>query len=176
MTSPEITTKCFFDVSIDGSPAGRIVIGLYGKTVPITVENFRALCTGEKGVGITGNPLHYRGSIFHRVIPQMMIQGGDITYFDGTGSESIYGTNFDDENFDVSHTKRGLLSMVSNDPHMNGSQFFITLAPYPPFDGKHVVFGEVIDGFEVLSRVETHGTPQGLVKMRVAIDQCGELD
>lgn len=175
MTSPEITTKCFFDVSIDGSPAGRIVMGLYGKIVPITVENFRALCTGEKGVGITGNPLHYRGSIFHRVIPNMMMQGGDVSYFDGSGSESIYGTNFDDENFDISHTKRGLLSMASSSPHMNGSQFFVTLEAYPEFDGKHVVFGEVIDGLEVLSRVEAQGTPQGLVKKRVTIDQCGEL-
>merc|ERR1719199_1482291 len=125
---PKVTNKVFFDVSIGGKPAGRITMGLYGKTVPKTAENFRALCTGEKG---KGKPLHYKGSTFHRVIPQFMLQGGDFTNGDGTGGESIYGEKFEDENFKFKHNGEGVLSMANSGPHSNGSQFFICLEAVP---------------------------------------------
>ena len=128
------SSKVFFDMKI-GEEKGRIVFGLFGSVVPKTAENFRALCTGEKGDGKSGKPLHFKGNQFHRIIPGFMCQGGDFTAGNGTGGESIYGEKFDDENFRVKHTKGGLLSMANSGPGTNGSQFFITTVPTPHLDG-----------------------------------------
>ncbi|KAH9171820.1 cyclophilin-like domain-containing protein [Lactarius sanguifluus] len=153
----------YFDISIAGQPAGRVVFQLYNDQVPRTAENFRALCTGEKGVGTSGKPLWYKGSGFHRVIKKFMIQGGDFTAGNGTGGESIYGEKFEDEAFpaDVKHTTPFLLSMANAGPNTNGSQFFITCTATPHLDGKHVIFGEVIRGKSIIRRVENHPTSSG---------------
>ena len=143
---------------------------------PKTSENFRALCTGEKGTGTKGKPLHFKGSKFHRVINGFMAQGGDFTAGDGTGGESIYGEKFADENFIHKHTGRGILSMANAGPNTNGSQFFICFIKTPHLDGKHVVFGQVTDGIEILDKIEEVGsTPSGRTSKEVKIADCGEL-
>ena len=172
---PKITSKVFFDITIDGKDAGRIVMGLYGKSVPKTAENFRALCTGEKGTGKSGKALHYKGSKFHRVIPQFMIQGGDFTHGTGVGGESIYGAKFDDENFKLKHTGPYVLSMANSGPNTNGSQFFITTVKTSWLDGRHVVFGKVIEGEDVVKKLEAMGSQSGTPSGVLEIADSGEL-
>ena len=160
-------SKVFFDIAIAGKSAGRITFKLYEGT-PKTSENFRALCTGEKGFG-------YKNSPFHRIIPSFMCQGGDFTNQNGTGGKSIYGRTFPDENFTFKHTKPGLLSMANAGPNTNGSQFFITTVPCPWLDGKHTVFGEVVDGYKVVEAMEKVGSDSGRLRQPVSIENCGEI-
>ena len=167
--------RVFFDITIGGKPAGRITFELFADAVPKTAENFRALCTGEKGMGKQGKALHYKGSRFHRIIKQFMCQGGDFTRGNGTGGESIYGEKFADENFKHKHTTPGLLSMANAGPGTNGSQFFITTAVTSWLDGKHVVFGKVTDGMKVVTAMEAVGSSSGSTSADLAIADCGEL-
>eukprot|EP00568_Trieres_chinensis_P011932 CAMPEP_0183294408 /NCGR_PEP_ID=MMETSP0160_2-20130417/2761_1 /TAXON_ID=2839 ORGANISM="Odontella Sinensis, Strain Grunow 1884" /NCGR_SAMPLE_ID=MMETSP0160_2 /ASSEMBLY_ACC=CAM_ASM_000250 /LENGTH=197 /DNA_ID=CAMNT_0025455729 /DNA_START=39 /DNA_END=632 /DNA_ORIENTATION=+ len=171
-----ITNKVYFDVDIGGEAAGRITMGLFGDTVPRTVENFRALCTGEKGTSeVSGKPLHYKGSTFHRIIPNFMIQGGDFTMGNGRGGESIYGNKFADENFKLKHEGPMYLSMANSGPNTNGSQFFITTVKTAWLDGRHVVFGKVIEGGDVVKKVEAIGSNSGSPSKTVTISDSGEL-
>ncbi|EER11997.1 20 kDa cyclophilin precursor, putative [Perkinsus marinus ATCC 50983] len=150
--------RVFFDVKIGKAPAGRVEFMLFNDVCPLTAENFRALCTGEKGLGASNKPLFYKDSRMHRIIPKFMIQGGDFTKGNGTGGESIYGFQFRDENFDLRHNEPFLLSMANAGPNTNGSQFFITTVPCPWLDGKHTVFGKVVAGTDVVKKMESVGT------------------
>jgi peptidylprolyl isomerase len=175
VSSPD-NKKVFFDITVGGEPVGRIVMELFNSIVPRTAENFRSLCVGDKGNASTGQPLHYRGCAFHRVIRDFMIQGGDFTKGDGTGGESIYGSRFADENFSVKHTQEGLLSMANSGPGTNGSQFFITSGPTPHLDGKHVVFGRVIEGMDVFRRIEDSEVDDSdRPLLPCVIAECGEI-
>ncbi|MCA8963866.1 MAG: peptidylprolyl isomerase [Planctomycetes bacterium] len=171
MSNPRV----YFDITIGDKAAGRLVFELFADTTPKTAENFRALCTGEKGVGKQGKPLHYKGSRFHRIIQEFMCQGGDFTRGNGTGGESIYGDKFKDENFQLKHDKKGLLSMANAGPNTNGSQFFITTVLTPWLDGKHCVFGKVVEGMDVLDKMEACGSRSGTTSQDVVIADCGEL-
>ncbi|TEB16321.1 hypothetical protein C9890_0575, partial [Perkinsus sp. BL_2016] len=165
----------FFDMTIGGKKSGRIVFELFSDSVPRTAENFRALCTGEAGRGRFGKPLAFAGSPFHRVIPGFMAQGGDFTRGDGTGGESIYGKTFRDESFARRHDTPHLLSMANAGPNTNGSQFFITFQKTPHLDGKHVVFGKVVSGGELVREIEKLGTPSGATRKPIAVHAAGEI-
>ncbi|SBT35088.1 peptidyl-prolyl cis-trans isomerase, putative [Plasmodium ovale wallikeri] len=162
----------YFDIKINDKPIGRITFGLYGDVVPKTVKNFVSIC---KGTVVNGRMLSYKNSIFHRIIPNFMAQGGDITNFNGYGGISIYGNKFDDENFKLKHNKKGMLSMANSGKNSNGSQFFILFAPAPWLNGKHVVFGEVIEGIEKLVQIEAVGSNSGEPITRVLVTDSGVL-
>ncbi len=175
MTSTSARPRVFFDITIGGEAKGKVVFELFNDIVPKTAENFRALCTGEKGNGKLGKPLSYKGSTFHRVIKDFMIQGGDFTAGNGTGGESIYGEKFEDENFELKHEKPFLLSMANAGPNTNGSQFFITTVPTPHLDGKHVVFGKLISGKGLVRTIERTETSNDKPLQDVVIANSGEL-
>jgi len=172
----DTNSKVFFDITIDGTAAGRIIFTLYNNITPKCAENFLKLCTGEsEKLTKCGKKLHYKGSGFHRIIPEFMLQGGDFTNFNGTGGESIFGAKFKDENFTAKHTKEGLLSMANAGPNTNGSQFFITTVPCSWLDGKHTVFGEVSEGMDLVKKIEKLGSSSGAPKKQVKIADCGKL-
>lgn len=169
-----ITSKVYFDIKIDGIYQGRIVIGLHGSVAPKTVENFEALCEGTATKGTLS--LSYNSSPFHRIIPNFMIQGGDITHKNGYGGMSIYGPKFPDENFTLKHIGKGILSMANAGPNTNASQFFICTTKTKHLDGRHTVFGVVVDGWDVVRKIERCGSSSGKPKKEVIIMKAGILN
>ncbi|WP_317446998.1 peptidylprolyl isomerase [Streptomyces collinus] len=163
-----MSDNVYFDITINDEPAGRIVFKLFDDAVPKTAKNFRELATGEHGFG-------YAGSSFHRIIPQFMLQGGDFTRGNGTGGKSIYGEKFADENFSLKHDRPYLLSMANAGPNTNGSQFFITTIVTDWLDGKHVVFGEVVEGSDLVDRIEGLGSRSGSPSAKVTIASSGTV-
>ncbi|KAG6332875.1 hypothetical protein ID866_6210 [Astraeus odoratus] len=161
-------SNVFFDITIDGKQAGRIVFKLFDDVVPKTARNFRELATRQHGFG-------YEGSGFHRIIPNFMLQGGDFTRHNGTGGKSIYGEKFADENFKLKHSKPGLLSMANAGKNTNGSQFFITTVVTSWLDGAHVVFGEVVEGFDIVKKIESLGSSNGTPKAKIVIAKSGTV-
>jgi len=173
---PKGNPRVFFEVAIGNAPAGRVEFELFADVVPKTAENFRALCTGEKGKGRkSGKPLHFKGSKFHRIIPGFMCQGGDFTKGNGTGGESIYGEKFADENFKLKHVGPGMLSMANAGKNTNGSQFFLCTVKTEWLDGKHVVFGSVIEGMDIVKKIEGVGSESGTTSKPVVVADCGQL-
>ncbi|MEV6688546.1 peptidylprolyl isomerase [Streptomyces sp. NPDC051578] len=162
-------SNVYFDININDEPAGRIVFNLFDDVVPKTTKNFRELATGEHGFGYAGSP-------FHRVIPEFMLQGGDFTNQNGTGGKSIYGEKFADENFELKHDRPFLLSMANAGRNTNGSQFFITTIPTPWLDGKHVVFGEVVEGSDLVKKIESLGSQSGRTSAKIEISASGVVD
>lgn len=167
--------QVFLDIAIGGAPVGRVVCELFSDAVPKTTDNFKLLCTGSRGEGKWGKPLHYKGCKFHRIIPNFMVQGGDFTHGDGTGGESIYGPTFPDESLKLKHTLPGMLSMANSGKDTNNSQFFITTKACPHLDGKHVVFGRVLEGMDVVLRMDSCGGADGRPRKDVVVDDCGVL-
>ncbi|XP_039873722.1 probable inactive peptidyl-prolyl cis-trans isomerase-like 6 isoform X2 [Simochromis diagramma] len=166
----------FMDVEIAGEAAGRLMFELFSDICPKTSKNFEGLCTGEQGLSQSGFPLYYKGSLFHRIVPNGWVQGGDISpERKGNGGESIYGLMFEDENFAISHTKRGILGMANKGAHSNGSQFYITLQPTPWMDKTYVAFGQVVEGLDVLRRLEEASTCNERPKYECRITACGVL-
>lgn len=171
----DITDRVYFDIDINSQPAGRVVIGLYGSVVPRTVANFKTLCDGTTKDARSGKTLSFSGSSFHRIIPDFMIQGGDFTNHNGTGGLSIYGSKFEDENFQLKHTGPGVLSMANAGPNTNSSQFFICTQKTKWLDKRHVVFGTVVEGYDVVKRIEKYGSRSGTPSVKVTIRQAGSL-
>ncbi|CAL9454267.1 MULTISPECIES: peptidylprolyl isomerase [unclassified Streptomyces] len=163
-----MSENVYFDVSANGENLGRIVFRLFDDIVPKTARNFRELATGQNGYG-------YKGSPFHRVIPEFMLQGGDFTDGNGTGGKSIYGEAFEDEGFQLKHDRPFLLSMANRGPNTNGSQFFVTTIPTPWLDGKHVVFGEVVEGSDVVKKIEALGSGSGRTQKKILVEDCGTV-
>jgi peptidylprolyl isomerase len=173
----DVTSRAYLDITIDNQPVGRIVIGLHGNVVPKTVQNFEVLCRGDTKMGTV--PLQYAGSTFHRIIPGFMIQGGDFTRHNGTGGRSIYGTptdgRFPDENFALQHKGPGVVSMANSGPNTNGSQFFITTSRTSHLNGRHVVFGTIVDGWDVIQLIESYGSISGNPSASIRIASAGIL-
>jgi peptidylprolyl isomerase len=174
LSSPS-NPRVFLELSLSGKALGRIVIELYANKVPRTAENFRMLCTGEKGVGRSGSKLHYRDCRFHKIITGFLAQCGDFIAHDGSQNESVYGPRFEDENFSVPHDDRGIVSMANNGRNTNGGQFFITFTKSPWLNGKNVAFGKVVEGLEFLEAIESVGSQSGTPRHTVKIVSCGEV-